>query len=62
MTRPRVICHMAASVDGRMGSPALVDVAGDDVAPRRLALEAVERRADDVFWLRYRVEPRGAPR
>jgi len=27
----------------------------DDVAPRQLALEGVERRADDVLWLRYRV-------
>jgi hypothetical protein len=31
-------------------------VEGDDATPRGLALEAVERRADDVLWLRYRVE------
>jgi hypothetical protein len=29
---------------------------------RRLALEAVERRADDVLRLRYRVEPRQSRR
>lgn len=33
------------------------DVDGDDVTPYRLALETVERRADDVVWLRYRVKP-----
>jgi hypothetical protein len=27
-----------------------------DSAPHRLALDQVERRADDVLWLRYRVE------
>ncbi|HEX8694411.1 MAG TPA: RibD family protein [Longimicrobium sp.] len=48
---------VAPVADGRIGTPALFDVDGDDVAPRRLALEAVERRADDVLWLRYRVEP-----
>ena len=42
--------------DGRMGTPALFDVEGDDVKPHRLALEAVERRADDALWLRYRVQ------
>jgi 2,5-diamino-6-(ribosylamino)-4(3H)-pyrimidinone 5'-phosphate reductase len=42
--------------DGRVGTPALFDVDGADAAPYRLALEAVERRADDVLWLRYRVE------
>jgi 2,5-diamino-6-(ribosylamino)-4(3H)-pyrimidinone 5'-phosphate reductase len=47
---------VAPVADGRVGTPALFDVEGDDAAPRRLALEAVERRADDVLWLRYRVE------
>ena len=42
--------------DGRIGTPALFDIDGDDVMPRSLALEAVERRADGVLWLRYRVE------
>jgi hypothetical protein len=30
---------------------------GDEVEAHRLALESAERRADDVLWLRYRVEP-----
>jgi riboflavin biosynthesis pyrimidine reductase len=48
---------LAPVVDGRMGSPAVFDFTDD--APRyRLALDSVERRADDVLWLRYRVEPR----
>jgi riboflavin biosynthesis pyrimidine reductase len=49
---------VAPVVDGRVGTAALFDVDGDGdgVTPRRLALEAVERRADDVLWLRYRVE------
>jgi riboflavin biosynthesis pyrimidine reductase len=42
--------------DMRVGTPTLFDVDGD-VAPRRLALEAVERRSGDVLWLRYRVGP-----
>lgn len=47
---------VAPTVDGRIGTAALFDVSGD-VRPRRLALEHVERRAGDVLWLRYRVEP-----
>jgi 2,5-diamino-6-(ribosylamino)-4(3H)-pyrimidinone 5'-phosphate reductase len=47
---------VAPVVDGRIGTPALFDVEADDAAPARLALESVERRADDVLWLRYRVE------
>lgn len=47
---------VAPVADGRIGAPALFDIEGDDVAPHRLALESVERRADDVLWLRYRVE------
>jgi len=47
----------APVVDGRMGTPAVFDFTED--APRhRLTLDSVERRADDVLWLRYRVEPR----
>jgi riboflavin biosynthesis pyrimidine reductase len=49
---------IAPVVDGRMGTPAVFDVDGGDATPYRLALQAVERRADDVLWLRYRVEPR----
>ena len=41
---------------GGWGTPTPFDVPADSVAPRRLTLEAVERRADDVLWLRYRVE------
>ena len=46
---------LAPVAEGRVGTPALFDVDGDGVAPHRLALESVERRADDVIWLRYRV-------
>jgi riboflavin biosynthesis pyrimidine reductase len=52
---------VAPVVDGRMGTPAVFDIEGDDSgddSSYRLALESVERRADDVLWLRYRVEPR----
>jgi len=48
---------VAPVVDGRVGTAALFDVEGENVTPHRLALEAVERRADDVLWLRYRVRP-----
>jgi 2,5-diamino-6-(ribosylamino)-4(3H)-pyrimidinone 5'-phosphate reductase len=48
---------IAPVVDGRIGTPALFDLDGDGVAPVRLALESVERRAGDVLWLRYRLEP-----
>lgn len=46
---------VAPVADGGVGTPTVFDVAGDGVAPRRLVLEAVERRADDLLWLRYRV-------
>jgi 2,5-diamino-6-(ribosylamino)-4(3H)-pyrimidinone 5'-phosphate reductase len=42
--------------DGRMGRAALFDADADGAMPRRLALLDVEKRADDVLWLRYRVE------
>jgi riboflavin biosynthesis pyrimidine reductase len=47
---------VAPVADGRVGTPALFDLDGAGFTPRRLSLEAVERRADDVLWLRYRVE------
>jgi riboflavin biosynthesis pyrimidine reductase len=47
---------IAPVADGRIGTPALFDLDGDGVAPRRLALQSVERREDDVVWLRYLVE------
>lgn len=50
---------VAPVADGRVGTPALFDVDGDRAAPRRLALESVERRGSGVLWLRYRVEPAG---
>lgn len=40
--------------DARTGTPALFDVDAG-ATPRRLVLEAVERRADNFVWLRYRV-------
>jgi riboflavin biosynthesis pyrimidine reductase len=53
--------HVAPIADGTSGSPALFDVddSGGAFEPLRLSLETVERRADDVLWLRYRV---GSPR
>jgi 2,5-diamino-6-(ribosylamino)-4(3H)-pyrimidinone 5'-phosphate reductase len=45
---------LAPVADGRLGTPALFD--GDAAAPVTLKLHAVEQRADDVLWLRYRVE------
>ncbi len=50
---------VAPVADGRIGTPALFDVDGDEVTPHRLVLEEVERREGDVLWLRYRVE--GSP-
>ena len=46
---------VAPVADGRIGTPALFDVEGDDGTPARLTLDAVEQRADGVLWLRYRV-------
>ncbi len=47
---------VAPVADGREQTPALFDIDAREVMPRRLALETVERRADDMLWLRYRVE------
>ena len=47
---------VAPVVDGRMGTPTLFDVGeGAGVAPQRLELVSVERRADDVLWMKYLV-------
>ena len=46
---------VAPVVDGRTGTAALFDVEGANVVPRRLKLQAVEQRADDVLWMRYKV-------
>jgi len=48
---------VAPVADARAGTAALFDA--DQIAPRRLALEGVERHEDDIVHLRYRVE--GAP-
>ena len=53
---------LAPVADGRIGTPALFDVEGEDFTPRRLELESVERRADGVLWLRYSVQSRDEPR
>jgi 2,5-diamino-6-(ribosylamino)-4(3H)-pyrimidinone 5'-phosphate reductase len=50
---------VAPVADPRMGMAAVFDDEAD-AAPRRLALESVEQRADGVVWLRYRVEPAAA--
>jgi len=47
---------IAPVADGRVGTPALFDADAEDVAPCHLALDAVEHRAHDVLWLRYRVD------
>lgn len=49
---------VAPVADGRVGTPALFDVGGSEVSPVALKLEHVERRPDDILWLRYRVAPR----
>jgi riboflavin biosynthesis pyrimidine reductase len=51
---------LAPVADGAVGTPTLFDVGdgGRDHTARKLALTAVERRAGDVLWLRYRVEAR----
>ena len=46
---------VAPVADGRIATPALFDVDDEGVVPYRLILQAVERRADDVLWLRYGV-------
>jgi riboflavin biosynthesis pyrimidine reductase len=42
--------------DGRIGTPALFDIDDEDITPRQLILEAVERRPDGILWFRYRVD------
>jgi riboflavin biosynthesis pyrimidine reductase len=49
---------VAPAVDGRTGMPALFDLDGDRAVSSALVLEHVAQRAEDVLWLRYRVEPR----
>ena len=47
---------IAPVADGRIGTPALFDIDGEGAIPQRLVLEHVDRRADDMLWLRYRVD------
>ena len=44
---------IAPVADGRIGTAALFDVADLHFAPRRFALESIERRGEDVLWVRY---------
>ena len=55
--RPYIICHMVASIDGRTAQPALFDGVTDraDFLPTRLKLKSVETVADDVLWIKYRL-------
>lgn len=46
---------VAPVADARSGTAALFDLPSKEVVPRRLSLIAVEKRSDDVLWLRYRV-------
>ena len=66
MLRARLIDEvsllLAPVVDGRVGTPALFDVDGDDVVPHRLALEGGVRRADHMLWLRCRIGESGMSR
>ena len=57
--RPRVICHMIASVDGRIvtgGWPLTAE------ARKQYELVHASYDPDGVLWLRYRVEARDEPR
>ena len=49
---------IAPLADGRIGRATLFDVADNEIIPSRLVLEQVERRPDDVVWLRYSVAGR----
>jgi 2,5-diamino-6-(ribosylamino)-4(3H)-pyrimidinone 5'-phosphate reductase len=46
---------LAPVADGRRGTAALFDVSDEGAPPQRFTLNSVERRADDMLWLRYRV-------
>lgn len=51
-----VSLRVAPVADRRIGTPALLEIDGEDVTPRRLVLEHAERCADDMLSLRYRME------
>lgn len=44
--------------DGRLETPTLFDVDRNDAAVSKLSLAGVERRGDDILWLRYDVSLR----
>ena len=52
---------LAPVADGAVGKASLFDVEAAELmtanSPHRLALQAVERRSQNVLWLRYSVEP-----
>ena len=47
---------VAPVADGSVGTPSLFDRRAGAGGARALELLAVERRASDVLWLRYRVK------
>jgi 2,5-diamino-6-(ribosylamino)-4(3H)-pyrimidinone 5'-phosphate reductase len=51
---------VAPVADTRAGTAALFDLPAEKGSPRRLELLGVEKRADDVLWLRYLVSPRAS--
>ncbi|MDQ5852327.1 MAG: hypothetical protein M3380_09700 [Chloroflexota bacterium] len=50
--------HALTPRDGQIDLTRASEKCDTLLTPHRLALDAVERRADDVVWLRYRVKPR----
>jgi riboflavin biosynthesis pyrimidine reductase len=49
---------LAPVADGRIGTPALFDIDGEDITTHQLILKAVERRTNGILWIRYRVDAR----
>ena len=49
---------VAPIADGATGTPSLFDVEDRRVPARRLKLLSVEKRGDDILWLRYKVTSR----
>jgi riboflavin biosynthesis pyrimidine reductase len=45
---------IAPIADGSIGTPSLFDVSAAKNAPRRMRLVSFEKRANDLFWLRYK--------
>lgn len=60
MSKPYIICHMTASIDGRKSMTAvfdgiITDISAQDYNPYHLCLESIERCEEDAVWGRYRV-------